>query len=128
MNVERGTLYALTRPVLVVCFAGTLITDFVYWQAQTMLWANMSAWLLLVGVVASVLAVPAELTRRPRGSAVHVLSSVAVLVLSIVNCMVHTRDAYTSVVPTGLTLSLIVVIILAATGWQRETSATHGVA
>jgi uncharacterized membrane protein len=34
------------------------------------------------------------------------------LVLSIFNAFVHSRDGYTSVVPTGLTLSAIVAIIL----------------
>jgi uncharacterized membrane protein len=30
---------------------------------------------------------------------------------------VHTRDAWSSVVPTGLILSIIVVLILPITGW-----------
>jgi hypothetical protein len=33
------------------------------------------------------------------------------------NTLVHTRDAWTSVVPTGLILSAIVVLILPVTGW-----------
>jgi uncharacterized membrane protein len=39
-------------------------------------------------------------------------------VLSIINAFVHSRDAYTSVVPTGLILSSVVVLILLVTGWN----------
>jgi uncharacterized membrane protein len=42
------------------------------------------------------------------------------VLLSVINVFVHSRDAYTAVVPTGLTLSGIVfVVLLAATsaGW-----------
>jgi len=43
--------------------------------------------------------------------------NVAVLVLSFFNLLVHSRDAWTSVVPTGLILSIIVVLILPFTAW-----------
>jgi uncharacterized membrane protein len=40
------------------------------------------------------------------------------LVLSIFNVLIHSRDAYTSVVPAGLLLSALVVLILSITGWN----------
>ena len=45
------------------------------------------------------------------------LGNMPVLVLAIFNVLVHSRDAWTSVVPTGLILSAIVVLILPVTGW-----------
>jgi uncharacterized membrane protein len=39
------------------------------------------------------------------------------LLLALLNLLVHTRDAWTSVVPVGLILSIIVVLILPVTGW-----------
>ena len=45
------------------------------------------------------------------------LGNMLVLVLAIFNVLVHSRDAWTSVVPTGLILSAIVVLILPVTGW-----------
>ncbi|PIK73709.1 hypothetical protein CS379_06895, partial [Methylobacterium frigidaeris] len=35
----------------------------------------------------------------------------------LVNAFVHSRDGWTSVVPTGLILSGLVVLILCVTGW-----------
>ena len=40
------------------------------------------------------------------------------LVLAIFNAFIHSRDAYTSVVPTGLILSALTVLILLVTGWM----------
>ncbi len=41
--------------------------------------------------------------------------------LAFFNVLVHTRDAWTSVVPWGLTLSVITVLILPVTGWLGWT-------
>jgi uncharacterized membrane protein len=40
----------------------------------------------------------------------------AAAILSLVNVFVHTRDAWTSVVPTGIFLSLLVTILLLVAG------------
>jgi uncharacterized membrane protein len=119
-------LHAMLVPIPIVCFVGTLITDVVYWQTAAMLWADMSAWLLLVGLIVSLFAAPAGMIdffgdpriREPRAAWIHGIGNVIALILSIFNCMIHTRDAYTSVVPTGLTLSALVVVILLVTGWN----------
>ena len=39
------------------------------------------------------------------------------LVLAALNMFIHTHDAWTSVVPWGLTLSAIVVVVLLVTEW-----------
>ena len=41
-----------------------------------------------------------------------------VLVLAPLNMFVHTRDAWTSVVPWALVLSAAVVLIMLFTGWM----------
>jgi uncharacterized membrane protein len=119
-------LHAMLVPIPVVCFVATLITDIVYWQTAAMLWADISAWLLLVGLIVSLFAAPAGLIdffgdpriRELRAAWIHGIGNVTALFLSIFNCLIHTRDAYTSVVPSGLILSAIVVAILLVTGWN----------
>ena len=39
------------------------------------------------------------------------------LVLSFFNALMHTRDAWTSVVPGGLILSAVVVLVILITTW-----------
>jgi uncharacterized membrane protein len=113
-------------PIPIVCFMATLVTDIVYWQTAAMLWADMSAWLLLVGLLVSLVAAPVGMIdffgdpriRELRAAWVHGIGYVAALIVSIFNCLIHTRDAYTSVVPSGLTLSAIVVAILLVSSWN----------
>src|ERR1700722_2852408 len=84
-------LHAMLVPIPIVCFVGTLVTDIVYWQTATMLWADMSAWLLTVGLIFSVLAVTAGLVdfmsdrrmRELRAAWVHLLGNAAVIIISI---------------------------------------------
>jgi uncharacterized membrane protein len=91
-----------------------------------MLWADMSAWLLTIGLIVSVFAAAAGVIdffgdhriRELRAAWIHGLGNTVALILSIFNAFIHTRDAYTSVVPTGLILSAIVVLILLVTGWN----------
>jgi uncharacterized membrane protein len=119
-------LHAMLVPIPIMCFAATLITDIVYWQTAAMLWADMSDWLLLAGLIVSVIAVPAGLIdflgdariRKLRAAWIHAIGNVTAIILSIFNCLIHTRDAYTSVVPSGLILSALVVVILLVTGWN----------
>jgi uncharacterized membrane protein len=125
-SIRSHPLHVMLVPIPIVCFVATFITDLVYWRTAAMLWADMSAWLLTVGLIISVFAVLAGLIdflgdpriRRLRAAWIHALGNVAALTLSILNALVHTRDAYTSVVPTGLILSSLVVLILLVTGWN----------
>lgn len=88
------------------------------------MWADFSAWLLTVGVIIGVLAAIAWLidfigNRRIRSQASAwppLLGYLVVLVLAFFNMLIHTRDAWTSVVPVGIVLSLITVLVLPFAG------------
>ena len=124
-QIARHPLHPMLVPVPIVCFIGALLTDITYYVSAEMMWADFSAWLLVVGVIVGVLAACAGLvdflsSRSIRAQAPawpHMLGNVLVLVLSFFNALIHTRDAWTSVVPVGLILSIIVVLILPVTGW-----------
>jgi uncharacterized membrane protein len=112
-------------PIPIACFVGALATDIVFAMSGDMMWSNFSCWLIAAGLIVGVLAAIAGLADflgnrviRSRPPAwPHMLGNVLVLVLSFFNALVHTRDGWTSVVPTGLILSIIVVLILPVTGW-----------
>jgi uncharacterized membrane protein len=129
-------IHVMLVPVPIVCFVGTLITDIVYWQTAMMLWADMSTWLLALGLIVSLFAALAGLIdffhdhriRELRCAWIHGLGNATALILSIFNACIHTRDAYTSVVPTGLILSALVVVILLVTTWNGWTLVyRHGI-
>ena len=124
-RIAGHPIHPMLVPVPIVCFVGALITDITYFATADMIWADFSTWLMTVGVIMGVLAAIAGLidflgnrlirTRRPAWP--HVLGNLLVLVLATFNMLVHSRDAWTSVVPTGLILSVLVVLILPVTGW-----------
>lgn len=124
-QIARHPIHPMLVPFPIVCFVGTLITDIAYYATANMIWADFSAWLVTVGVIMGVLAAIAglidflgnRLIRAQRPAWPHVLGNILVLVLATFNVFVHGRDAWTSVVPTGLILSAIVVLILPVTGW-----------
>jgi uncharacterized membrane protein len=113
-------------PIPLVCFGLTFLSDLTYSVTAAMLWADMAAWLLTIGLFVAVFAVLAGLIdflgdphiRQLRAAWIHMLGNIAALVLAIFNALIHTRDAYTSVVPSGLILSTLVVLILAVTAWN----------
>jgi uncharacterized membrane protein len=98
-----------------------LFTDFMYSSNSLMQWANFSAWLITGGLVLALVAAIVLVIDFAIGRAGPIrwldfgLLAVAAI-LSIVNVFVHTRDAWTSVVPTGITLSVIVTILLLIAG------------
>jgi uncharacterized membrane protein len=129
-------IHPMLVPFPIAFFAGTLLTDVAYWQTAEVMWANFSAWLVSAGVImgwlAGIVGLVDFLGRRAvrtlPAAWLHGGGNVAALILATVNMLVHTRDAWTSVVPWGLVLSAVVVIILLVTGWLGGTLVyRHGV-
>lgn len=117
-----GKVAAFLTPAPVMCFAGALVTDIIYSRSAEMQWANFSAWLLLLGIVSGALtAIVAAFDVIRAGSArrgdvlTRTLGTAIVLILGLLNNFVHSRDAWTSVVPAGLTLSALTVLAMIAT-------------
>ncbi len=127
----RRPIHPLLIPIPIVCFIGGLMTDLTYWGTAEMMWADFSAWLVSIGLVTGILAAIAglfEFLRDRRAHALrpvwpHVLGEVAVLVLAFFDTLVHSRDAWTSVVPSGLILSAAVVLVALVTGWMGSVVA-----
>lgn len=112
-------------PFPITCFIGTLLTDIAYADTANMQWANFSAWLLTAGLITGALAMiagaidfarSAEM-RRSEAARVHAGGNVVVMLLAFWNILVHSRDAWTSVVPTGIVLSAITVALMLVTGF-----------
>jgi uncharacterized membrane protein len=124
-QIAKHPIHPMLVPFPIACFVGVLATDIAYAATAQMMWADFSTWLLVAGLIMGVLAAVAglidflnnHLIRAQMPAWPHMLGNLLVLVLSFFNALVHTRDAWTSVVPTGLVLSAIVVLILPVTGW-----------
>ena len=114
-----------------VSLGGTLLmaalfTDYMYSSNALIQWSNFSAWLITGGLVLALVSAIVLLAEVALGRAgtirwLDFILLAGAAVLSIVNVLVHTRDAWTSVVPTGITLSAIVAVLLLVAGIRGWT-------
>ena len=124
-QIAGHPIHPMLVPIPIACFAGALLTDIAYTLTAEIMWANFSAWLLVVGVIFGVLAAIAglidfltnRLVREQAPAWPHLLGNAVALILAFFNALIHTRDAWTSVWPLGLVLSVLTVLILPVTGW-----------
>lgn len=138
-RIGRHPLHTMLAQFPFVCFTAALVTDIAYANTALMEWETMSVWLITGGLVVAAFAVLAGIvdmavnrrTRRAGPAWPHAVGTTIALVLAVINAFVHSRDGYTSVVPTGLTLSVIVVLLLAISNWwgaELAARQTMGVA
>lgn len=116
-------VHAMLVPFPIACFTGAMMTDIAYAKTASMQWSNFSAWLLafglLMGAIAALFGMIDYFGAKPRPAIglYHLLGNLVILVIALFNNLVHSRDAWTSVVPTGLTLSVITVVLMVVTGF-----------
>jgi uncharacterized membrane protein len=132
MTEPRQTAGApvLLHPLFVAASAslliGALVTDILYAETLLFEWDNFSIWLITGGLLTAALAGLALVFDLLLGRAgginwIRFVLLVGAALLSLLNALVHSRDAYTAVVPQGLMLSAVVTFILltvAVHGWS----------
>ena len=114
---------ALLTAFPIAGFCGALLTDIAYALTANMLWADFSAWLLAVGMVfgglAAIVGICIFIAGARRSGARPgwqlALGSLVVLLIGLLDNLVHSRDAWTSVVPLGLALSAVNVVVIVVT-------------
>ena len=92
-QVARHPIHPMLVSVPIVCFIGALVTDITYAVTAEIMWADFSAWLLVVGVIIGVLAAIAGLIDflgsrgiRALGTAwLHLIGNLIVLMLAFFN-------------------------------------------
>jgi uncharacterized membrane protein len=121
-------IHQALAPFPVAYFTAALATDLAYWRTAEVMWERFSVWLIAGGLVMAALVALAAVIdlvfAKQKPAWFRALAYTSAMLLSLLNVFVHSRDGYTAVVPTGLTLSAIVVAILlltVATGWTLTT-------
>jgi len=124
----------LIHPPLIGMGAGLLIavflTDELYRRSLLFQWSNFSMWLILGGLFVAFFGAAALIADALRGAVgafswIRFAGFTVAALLSILNAFVHTRDAYTAVMPLGWTISLIVaviLIVLGCSGWSLRAA------
>lgn len=119
----RVPVFPIPLAFAVSCLLGGLLTDIAYARTANVMWADFSTWLVTIGVVVGWLSLAVAIVELIAVRSMFgfptwpvVIGYIVALVLATVNMLVHTHDAWTSVMPWGLALSAVVVIILLVAG------------
>jgi uncharacterized membrane protein len=127
-RIARRPFYPLLVVFAASCLLGTLLTDIVYWWTADIMWADFSDWLVSAGVVVGYLTIVVALIevfalrsgRFRRRSWGYAIGLILALVLATFDMLMHTRDAWTSVVPWGLILSVAIAAVTIVTAWMTR--------
>jgi uncharacterized membrane protein len=103
---------------------GALLSDIAFARNEDEFWALASLWLIRAGFVTGALAavfglidfLTIQRARRLDGW-IHFIGNAIGLLLTLANWLVRQGDPVGGVMPTGLALSVIVVLLLGVTGW-----------
>lgn len=104
-------------------FLGALLSDWAYAQTYQVQWTNFAAWLITGGLVLAGLALVwaaldllLRTVLRDRRGVAYLLLLLAILVLGGANALVHAKDGWAAM-PTGLVLSVVVLLLATAASW-----------
>lgn len=134
--IHGHPLHPLLVPLPIGILAACLASDLAFYATGDPFWARGSYWLLVAGLVTGLLAGLSGLIEilgveraRTMGMAwAHGLGNVLALALAAVNLFLRHGDIENAVLPTGLILSIAVVLIVLVTGWLGgEMSYRHGI-
>ena len=120
-------IHQIFVPLVAAFLLGAFATDLIYLETVSYLWETFSIWLLTAGLVIAPFAGIALLfdlvVRRStfKPAWFRVIVCVVAALLSLINAFIHSRDGYTAVMPSGLTLDVIVgvlIVVLGCYGWN----------
>jgi uncharacterized membrane protein len=123
-KVLRQPIHQMLVPFPVAYFAAAFVADLAYWRTAEVTWERFSVWLIAGGLVMAALVALAaviDLFGGQRPAWARAMAYASAVVLSILNVLVHSRDGYTAVVPTGLILSSLALVFLLFTISPRWT-------
>ena len=119
-QIAGHPLHPMLIPFPVAFLVSTLLCDVVFWWTGNAAWSTASLYLLGAALVMAALAAVAGLTdflgdQRIRSLSAawhHMIGNVVAVLLSLWNWYRRYEDGEAAVLPTGLLISLVVVLIL----------------
>ena len=125
-QIAGHPLHPMLIPFPVAFLVSTFACDLVFWRTGNTAWSTAAIYLLGAALVLAALAAVAGLTdflgdRRIRelsAACHHTIGTVIAVLLSLSHWYRRYELGESAVVPTGLVISMIVVLILLYTGWR----------
>ncbi|MGE5269069.1 MAG: DUF2231 domain-containing protein [Thiohalocapsa sp.] len=125
-SIVGHPIHPMLIPFPIAFFVGTFACDVAFWVTASAGWFEATLWLLGAGIIMALLAAVAGLTDLIGDAQIRALSTawwhaggnVLAVVIEIINWFLRYGQGTGAVLPTGIILSLVVVLILLFTGWK----------
>jgi uncharacterized membrane protein len=125
-QIAGHPLHPMLIPFPVAFLVATLVCDLIFWRTGNPGWSTAALYLLGAALVMAALAAVAGLIdffgddriRDLSAAWHHMLGNVVAVLLSLINWYRRYESGDAAVLPTGLLISLLVVLILLYTGWR----------
>ncbi len=125
-QIAGHPIHPMLIPFPIAFFVGTFACDLIFWQTNNVAWANATLWLLGAGLVMAALAAVMGLIdvfgdqqiRQLSTVWWHAGANVLVVLVELYNLFSRYHLGSSAIIPTGLVLSLVVVLLLLFSGWK----------
>jgi|ERR1051325_8579618 len=125
-SIAGHPIHPMLIPFPIAFFVATFVCDLVYWGGRNTSWFDATLWLLGIGLIMAALAAVMGLIDVLGDAQIRALSTawwhaggnVLAVVVELINWYLRYARGSTVVLPTGIILSLVVVLILLFTGWK----------
>ena len=125
-KIAGHPLHPMFIPFPIAFLVATFVCDLIFWRTGNTTWSTASLYLLGAALLMAALAAVAglidflgdERIRDLSAAWHHMIGNVVAVLLSLWNWYRRYEGGDAAVVPTGLLISLIVVLILLYTGWR----------
>jgi uncharacterized membrane protein len=124
-------LHAVLLAGALPLFLGAMLSDIAYWRSYEIQWNNFASWLIAGGLVFAGFALLWAIIdlfraeRRGGRTFAYLLLLLATWILGFINALIHAKDAWASM-PSGLVLSIAVVVFACAATWAGFSSLRVG--
>lgn len=137
VSIKGHPIHPMLIPFPIAFLVGAFLTDLGHvFQRESTFWPEASLWLLGAGVIAGLVAgatgaleaIKVPRARKLSSTWIHGGGNVVALLAAAVNWVLRWGDHAGAILPTGIVLSVCVVLILGFTGWLGgELSFRHGI-
>jgi uncharacterized membrane protein len=125
-SIAGHPLHPMLIPFPIAFLVAAFVSDLAFWRTGNAFWATASLWLLGAGLVMAALAAAVgliDVLGEPRIRALndawwHAGGNVVAVLIALYHLYLRYTSGDAAIVPTGLILSLIVVLLLLFNGWK----------
>ena len=125
-QIAGHPIHPMLIPFPVAFLVATFVCDLIFWKTGNSAWSTASLYLLGAALIMAALAALAGLTDFLNDTRIrdlsaawhHMIGNVVAVLLSLWNWYRRYEQGDVAVLPSGLLISLLVVLILLYTGWR----------